>query len=370
MTNFISAAFHNDTYEPYLNTTTSKTEYRTLRVDWIIPLTVNLALIAVTTLVLISLIHYGISTGKWKGQSSSNADKLTAGIVYTFLIICAVTCIIRYLINQIFINAGFNPNEDQLCEIAGDAAFVSYAMVLWAVSMFLWFRQKAFYTNSMLAFKASRFIRAFSYFSVVLVNATGFAYILFFTIPLSYEASKTGCVYKANDDLRVYYGIYAALLIFISHMVLLCLFIYPVLQVGKPSKSNKTKTFCCWEIPLRTKPFADESSVTSNTEPTSSDSNSQNCIYRVRSLAVKPSSDGIKLIIRKTLIFAIASILLDIFISMISYFVSPATGNRRYNSMMFDLVAFANLLFLVFSFSTYKIMLTSCLRKKLLVAAV
>ena len=336
---------------------------RTLRVDWLVPITVNIILIVMTTLILVSLVRYGVTSGKWRGQPVSQADRLNAGVVYTFLIVCAVMCIARFLVNQLYMNVGFHSDEDALCEAAGDAAFTSYSMILWSVSMFLWFRQKAFYTNNMHAFKATKCIRAFSFCSIFLINAGGTAYLLFFTIPRSYKAGIVGCVYKAEGSLRLFYGIYVALLFVFSHLVLLCLFIYPVLQIGRSSQTSLLKKACCFDASFLTRSHLEESGVCSNTEPSGDESSNSVFVARGRSLAVRPPSHGIKRVIRKTLFFAVVSIFLDVIISMISHFLSPPSGNRRFINMMFDLAGFCNFLFLIFSFSTYKIMLTSCIRR-------
>ena len=334
---------------------------RTARLDWIIPTVVNLLLIVITTLILVSLIHYGLTTGKWRDQSTIHVDKLNAGVVYSFLIVCGILCIVRYIVNQIYINAGFNSDKDDFCEAAGDAAFISYFLILWSAFMFLWFRQKAFYSNNMLAFRTTKFIRALSYSSVFFMHVSAIPYVLFSTVPKNYEASGSGCLYKADKVLKLSFGIYTSFLIVFWQLVLLCLFIYPVFQIGGDSKSKK---FSCFDPFFSSKRHLEKKEIAPIATLSSTNSTSSFNLRRGSSLTARPSDDEIKQIIQKTVFFAVASTLLDVILSLVSYFMEPPTTNWRFHYMMNDVAAFCNLLFLILSFSTYKRMLMSCFSRK------
>ena len=336
---------------------------RTSGLDWIIPTVVNLVLIVITTVILVSLVHYGLTTGKWRGQSTNQVDKLNAGVVYTVLVVCAVFCIVRYIANQIYINAGFNSDENYFCKIAGNAIFISYVLILCSVFMFLWFRQKAFYTNNMLAFETTKSIRAFSYSSVLLIFLSALPYFFLTIIQNNYEASNSGCIYKKIDQ-DTPFGIYAIVLITFSHLILLLLFIYPVLQIKRNSNYSFFKELCCFNFVVLSKSNVNKNEIASNTVSSNNDSTTLASLNRVSSLAVRPPDDGIKLIIRKTLFFAVISILLDVILLLISYFIHLSAKNRRFLNMISDMATFCNLLLLILSFSTYKRMLMSCIRRK------
>ena len=306
-------------------------------------------------------MHYGLTSGKWRGQSTSQVDKLNAGVVYTFLIVCAVMCIGRYISNQIYMNVGFDYNNDTLCEAAGDAAFAFYVLVIASVFLFLWFRQKAFYTNNMLAFKTTKFTRALSYSSSFLITVSALPYVFYTTARNAFETGPTGCAHKIDSNLKEYFWIYAAFLIVLSQLLLLCLFIYPVLQIGRDSKPSIIQKRSSSINSFATTPFDKKKNITSCSELSKNDSRSSASLHRVSSSVVRPPGDKIKLIIRKTLFFAVASTLLDVIVSIMSYFVFPNKSNRRYPNMLVDMAVFCNLLFLVLSFSTYKRMLTSCI---------
>ena len=336
-------------------------EDRTTKLDWLIPTIVNLVLIVITTFILVSLVHYGLTSGKWRGQSTSQVDKLNAGVVYSFLIVCAVTCIGRYISNQIYMNVGFDYNNDSLCEVAGDAAFAFYVLVIASVFLFLWFRQKAFYTNNMLAFKTTKCIRVLSYSSSFLITVSALPYVLYTIGRNGFETGPTGCANKFESDKSSYFWIYIVFLIVLSQLLLLCLFIYPVLQIGRDSKPSIIQKRSSSINSFATRPFDKKRNITSCSELSRNDSRSSASLHRVSSSVVRQRGDRIKLIIRKTLFFAMASTLLDVIVSIMSYFVFPNKSNRRYPNMLVDMAVFCNLLLLILSFSTYKRMLTSCI---------
>ena len=356
----------NITFSTTLKMTTiekAENKDRTSRLDWIIPTVVNLVLIVITTVILVSLVHYGLSTGKWQGQSTNQIDKLNAGVVYTILLVCAVLCIVRYIVNQIYINAGFNFDEENFCEAAGDAVFTSYVLIQLSVFMFLWFRQKAFYTNNMLAFQTTKLIRALSYSSVFLIVVSGLPYFFLTIIPYNYKATTSGCIY-IETSTNTSFGIYAIVLIAFSHLILLLLFIYPVLQINKNPNSSFFKEICCFDSVVLNMSNTNKDEIISNAGPSNNNLTAFTSSNRVSSLTARPSDVGIKLIIRKTLFFAVILILLDAILLLISYFIHPSNENRRFLNTIFDMTAFCNLFFLILSFSTYKCMLLSCIKRK------
>ena len=343
---------------------------RTSISDWIIPFAINILLIVITLIVLISLVYYGIKTGKWREDHSCNYDKLNAGIVYTFLIVCAVSCLFRYIANQAYMNVGFKDDEDGLCEAAADAAFVSYSMVLFSVLMFLWFRQRAFYTNRMLALKSLKPIRILSFGSIILILGGGFTYLLLFTIPHNYVSSSKGCLFVLDLSVIVTYNVYVIVLIIVAHCLLLCLFVYPLVKIYFGDSA-----FSCLRQIKGHK--SARSNVGPSKVPTTTPSISSPCnnnlsvpdglttIERSRSLAIKPSTEGIKKILLKTFIFALCSTVVDVLIQIVSSYSNNLNGSRRITNMLFDIAAFLNLLFLIFSFVTFKNMLFSLCYKNL-----
>ena len=333
--------------------------------DWIVPAAINIFLAILTILVLSSLMHYGVKTKKWRQNPSSNKEKLNAGVVYVFLIICGFMCMFRYIANQVYMNVGFTQNENELCESVADTAFISYCLILWSVCMFLWCRQRAFYTNKMLSFNAPKLVRVLSFVSVILTNTTGFGYVLLFTIPVNYRSSENvGCVFNPDNTLLVTYGIYPVMLITLTQLILLYLFLYPLIKMNSFSFKSRW-----WGKPIKPTHQQNISSERDRSDSASTSANNSmkrvSNLHRSKSLSEKPSGYGIKLILKKTLLFAVLSTLFDVLLQIISSLVLSQQGHRRFSGVLFDIGAFFNLIFLVLSFATYKAMLTSfCTRHR------
>ena len=233
--------------------------------------------------------------------------------------------------NQIYINAGFNSNKNDLCKAAADAAFASYVLIQLSVCMFLWFRQKAFYSNNMLAFRTTKFIRALSYSSVFFINTSAVIFIFLYIIQENYKASISGCYYEPENNVDTFFGISAIILIVLWQTLLLCLFIYPVLQIRRDSE---TKMFFVNKSDVK------KSGIGPTTKSSHSNSATSISFSRAASITVRPPSDGIKVIIRKTLFFAVASTLVDVILSVISYFLYKPSSNWRLLNMVINIASF------------------------------
>ena len=336
--------------------------------DWFIPFTINIVLTIITLYLLISIIHYGIKTKKWRSSetSLSNIHKMNAGTVYTFLVFTAVMCLFRYVISLVHMLVGFEENQKRLCEAIADSAFVAYSMVLWCVFMFLWLRQRAFYTNRMLSIGTTRLVRVLSFGSIILITFSGLGYMLFFTIPKNYDSSPMGCIYVADDTLRLGYGIYVIAVLFLAQLMLLCLFIYPVCKIHRLGHAEKKKSVSPSVKTL------DESESTSKSQgsstPFAETSQLQNSEYNLdvlsrnqkqSSFSARPPSRGIRKILTKTLVFAVLSTALDVLLQIFTKYATSGFEHRRFNIILFDIAAFFNLLFLVLSFVTSKKILFS-----------
>ena len=60
-------------------------------VTYILAVSINATLIALSLWILFSLVHFGVKTGQWSGRQKRNADKLNAGWIYTSVIVCAIS---------------------------------------------------------------------------------------------------------------------------------------------------------------------------------------------------------------------------------------------------------------------------------------
>ena len=343
--------------------------------DWLIPCIVNIFLTIVTFFILISLICYGIKTGKWKAIQKTE-EKLNAGLIYTFLTACSVMCILRLIISQIHMNVGFNEGEDELCRAVLSAGFVAYALVLYFGVLFLWFRQRVFYTNKMLSFKSTKFVQVLSFSSIIIITIGAVGYSIFALVPRKFKASKTGCLEAPEHLDLVGYGVYSTILLIAAQVMLLCLFIYPLIKINSlcynPFK-YVMKNIRKENRHSLSKQKNSVSSITVNTvmttlEPSCTGSDNQSSVansidLRKNSFSHSPPSDGIRLIMRKTVFFAVMSTGLDVFAQLFSKFSIDPNGHRRMSYLIYDTAALANLLFLILSFVTSKkILMAACHR--------
>lgn len=329
--------------------------------DWMIPVGINIFLTVVTMWMLISLIHYGVKMEKWKKSSGRHSDKLNAGVVYSFVIVCAIMCLLRYIASLLFMNIGFEEGKDLFCDIVADIAYASYALVLSSVVFFLWFRQRNFYANKMFGIVYSFWIRILSFGSIFVIACLGIFVVVYNVFPLNYKSSKHGCVYQPNSSLQPSYWISAVVIITTNHITMLGLFAYALIHL-KRLESNELE--------------GPRTSCDRRTERTNSDMEKKSLknakrsveksVYgsRISSTAIPGSSKKIQVILKKTLFFAILSIASDILAQVVAQYIVDPEGHRRISFVIFDINAFLNLLCLMMSFVTFKDMLVSpCMKR-------
>ena len=321
---------------------------RTTQLDWILPIIFNVMLIFVTFWLLISLIHYGVKTKKWR-HTHGNPDELSSGLVYSSVIACAVSCMFRYLVSLAFINAGFNEDEKELCEALVNASSAAYAFVLTFVGLFMWLRQRAFYSNRVLNVNYNKVIKFFS----VICIACIFGYVLFAVFLhafLNYHIATTqGCKRQTDNDLVAHWVAASVGVIFFT-LSLLALLSYALTHTGLPTRSTKSSTY---SISKKSVFLYKKQRFSNNGKK----------VRRCECLKSKPKSfcatKTIKLILRRTIAVAIVLIASNVAVQIFSRYIENTEGNRRFASVIFDASAFLNLLFLIFSFASYKEMFTS-----------
>ena len=341
------------------------------RVDWIIPVTGNIFLTIVTSWILVSLIHYGVRTGKWrKIQSSNFAEKLNVGLTYTFVVVCAISCILRFIVSLIFMNIGFSKDQDGLCESIADAAYCSYALVIFSVVFFLWFRQRAFYTNRMLNIHYGVYIKISSYATIAIIVSFGLFVTVYNSFPKNYFTTNFGCIYKPNSSHQSSYWITAVVIITFSHITLLSLFAFALkhaqfdcnndrkIEFGRQRCSEMNESGTCAKNSKQIKSVRTVSRIFTFSEGSSNENDTTPNWRR------KQSNKKIERILKKTLIFAILGICGDIFVQVFTEYVLNPDGHRRLSYMIFDTSAFLNLLFVILSFVNYRDMMLSPILKR------
>jgi len=359
---------------PSIITNSTQINY-TERIDWIIPIAINIFLIFLSIWVLISLVHYGIKTKKWSQTERSNLEKLNAGLVYTSAVVCAIACLFRYIFTMIHFNIGFSDDEDLLCDILSDLTSTFYTLVLFSSALFSWSRQRFFYSNRMLNVNYTKTMRFFSKFSIGIIVVFGLGVLIFSVVPNDHPSSPDGCTYKvANNYFRIAYWVCIVVALTLGQVTLFCLFVHALRTVSLSSKST-------FKMQTRSRSSGGYVSVivfsSSNHHPTENSysdervknaQNNCNAATGERNSAPTRSpkknvskADTIQRILRITFILATISLLVDILIQVFSFFIS--SGNRRILTTLLSISSFLNLLFIVFAFKQYKEMLFSCFYK-------
>ena len=346
-----------------LNETEVIQEY-TSRPDWIIPMTVTALLMVATLYVAMSLVHYGTKTRKWSSFQTNDVEKLNAGMVYSLVLVCSVSCLFRFAVNIVHMNVGYEKGEDQLCEAILDTDFFAHSLVLYTEILFLWFRQRVFYTNAMLSFHITKFVKVLSVLSIVIISTCALSYSLYACLPHNFKASNEGCLYEPKDESKTDYGVYVSIVLVTAQLMLLYLFIHPL-------RRKSTKCFDLTKVFPKRKCNKDTSASISQLAkiPTVSrnldlDIGSLHRTNHQHSSPADPLSHEVRLIMRKTVIIAFITTFMDVAAQLLFAFTGNLKFSLRYSYMVFDITVFLHLLFLILTFVTYKEILTSLFNRK------
>ena len=315
----------------------------TTQLDWILPIIINVMLIFVTFWLLISLIHYGVKTKKWR-HAQGHADVLSSGLVYSSMIACAVSCMLRYLVSLAFINVKFIAMKDELCEALIDAMSVTYAFVLSFVGLFMWSRQRAFFANRVLNVNYHKIIKFFSVISIACIFGYALFAVILHALQSHHIATTQGCK-RQTERSRVYWIVITVGLVFFTFS-LLALLLYALTHSGLPTRSAKSsinsvtqnsRYSICSQLPIQ--------------------------IKQLKLQAKSSSTYKIKLILKRTITLAVIIILVDTATQIFSSYIKNTEVNQRVGAVVFDASAFLNLVLIILSFVTYKDMMTSPCRK-------
>jgi len=361
------------------------------RVSWIAAVSINAVLTAVTMWILFSLIHYGVRTGKWSGAQKRNADKLNAGWVYSSVLACAVISIIRYMTSQIVFQIGFGETKDhdQACESVNDLLFVEYSLVLFSTYIFLWLRQRTFYTNEMFNINYSKSLRILSASSILILLLAGLGVVIINTLPSNYSSTPHGCIYDPESvALDISSWAACAAVLVVGQVLLLSLLIYPLAK--NLNDEHCLKQICCFlcimkeeqkkirqQLPNSASPS--KSSIGSNetsghTTVVHSISGSESPLRistpkpKKKRTTKRKSSVAVKRIMFRTLVFGVLAVFTDLF--LISVLSTNVINNsdpvlRRVATTLYDINVFLNLMLVIMSFMTYKKMLLSPCKSKI-----
>lgn len=329
-------------------------------ITWVLAVSINAILTALSLWILFSLVHYGIKTGQWDGKKKRNADKLNAGPIYTSVIACIVMVIIRFVTSQIAHNVGHGPEQMDVCENVNDALFVEYSLVLFCTYIFLWLRQRTFYTNKMFNIGYSKALKILSGSSIFILAVAGIGVNLVNTVTDNYPSSVLGCYYDSeSDSLDNWSWAVCAVTLVVGQILLLSLLIYPLTK-NLDEDNCFRKLCCCFQTETSTlrSPTKRKMKRDSNISELSKTTNS--------SYSTNRRSKTVKKIMSRTVLFGCIAVFTDILlIAVISTSILNQENPRlrKVSTTLYDISAFLNLTLVVMSFMTWKKMLTSPFRK-------
>ena len=370
------------------NSTNKTTEFDYwARLDWILPVSINGVLMLLASWILFSMIRQGVKTGTWK-QNPVHLDKLNGSWVYTLAISCAAISVAKYIMTQLSYNLGFGVDQDRTCDVVNKINFINYCLVLFFTFSLIWARQRVFYSNKMLNISYGRTIRFVSAASILLILLAGVLIIVFTVIPPVYRSTPRGCSYypNVNPRLELYVSVAEALIVLTAQTMLMFLFIYPLQKrlrktgcsIGKFcfARRHFTATASATRAKITSSPDSEnrpsENHLVQETNRSSDLENSRQnqtvhknftVVYSsafsnwMKTSQAKQSAQKIKNVLRRTLIFGSLAIFTDIFLIFINY--APFLNvydpeHRRISLLFYDINVMLNLLFVLFSFSSWK----------------
>ena len=311
--------------------------------DWIISVTVNIVFTLCLLWLIASLVHYGVKSGKWKKVHGNHSDKLSSGLVYSSVLFCAVTCLIYFIFTLVHLNIGFQPGQNHLCDAINDVTSYLYGFLLFNAAVFLWLRQRSFFTNQMLNVSYSKPVRIFSFASVIIIFST-YAIVTTANILPNNSSSCRGCTLMSDDKHDIGLLLAISLAELFSQGTLLGLLAYAL----RKGSSESRKVFKKQKQPQNR---------SDNHEPYDCENASANRNYgKATSHSSRSSASMIKTILRKSLIFAIASLFTDVILHVVLFFVDP---HIRIVHAMFTVSGFLNVCYVVLSFVQWKEILLS-----------
>ena len=313
--------------------TTSFEQSNQIRIRYF-TLSVLVVLMAVDLWLVVSLIHFGIKTKKWRGLQPKNPKLLNSGRIYLSVVICCVTAFVYHFAEAMDESALFY-YDDEWCDSIGDLFKTLYSLCLLSVIFFLWFRQRAFYTSFLPTARFTKCLKVFS-FSIIFIS---FFFVVIsltlWSIPNDKVATPIGCIYRNDGNLRLPSLVIAFTTIIFSQISLLAVFIHALLASQKLNAEKKWKLlFCC-----RPKPSIKQTNTTEQPNH-----QTQEIVHNV---------------IRKTIIFAALSLLCDILVIFLTFLLQLLVKRSEIISVLASISVSLNLCFVILSFVAWKDMITS-----------
>ena len=314
--------------------------------NWILPFgqSIYCVLITFDIYLIVALINYGIRTGKWFRQTSKQSfEVLNTGSIYSSLVICAVLAFTYHVLVVVYSTIGYNEDDSTTCEIFNDVRRGVYVLIITNVSMFLWFRQRVFYTIYLPNATFGKAVKCFSFMIIFLVLTGLIIASTLVYIPRNHISSPNGCVY-VSDGNSFSKGIFVGMAsVALSQISLRCLFLNALLSTKRSGLCNHYRGFslCC--------EFDSENTELKNYQKRTSISTKQ----------FDKTTEIVQLIIKKTFIFAVLSLFCDFVTLSLTLILSKENQREDVTTIIGSIDVSANVMFLILSFISWKEIITS-----------
>ena len=297
-------------------------------------LSVLVVLMAINLWLVVSLIHFGIKTKKWRGLQPKNPKLLNSGRIYLSVVVCCVTGFVYHFAEAID-ESVLSYYDDKWCNLTSDLLRTLYGLCLLSVIFFLWFRQRAFYTSFLPMARFTKCLKVFS-FSILFISFFFLVTsIILWNISVDKVASPMGCVYRKDSNFGLPSLMIAFTTIIFSQISLLAVFIHALLASQKLNAEKKWKLLLC----CKPKPSIKQTNTTEQTND-----QTQAIVHNV---------------IRKTIIFAALSLLCDILVIFVTFLLQLLVKRSEIISVLASISVSLNLYFVILSFVAWKDMITS-----------
>ena len=347
-----------------MNETTTTTYNHIEQVDWILPVITNIFLTVFSLWMLLSLLHYGIKTGKWRKTNSSKYELLNAGIVFACGVFLVGLSLLRYAMSLASMNLGFYEDQQGLCHAIGSLAYAIYIIFLYFYEVFLWLRQRIFYNNKILNVSYNIYTKILSFISIFLITVIWLAVAVYNTISLNYMSNDEGCASVPDRDNDFVLGGFVIGALCSAHFILLGLYLYALLRIkaSSPSVTAGNQQFdfsgdCGTNINSTLPSEPNSSTLTSKSAHSGTLSFFTSFTLQLRSQ--QDTSTRIRVILLKTFALGLLSIICNTLLNAFGHFIVNPFTDQRWSQMAFDTNTFLTLVFLLFSFDAYKQMLFS-----------
>lgn len=295
------------------------------------------ALIVADLWILISLIHYGIKTGKWRQIHRSRPEKFNSGLIYTSVVVCAGLCLMHHGLITLFCRYIYYENDTYLCNFFSDLIKCIYGFVIFTSNVFTWLRQRVFYTDATLKVRFGKVSNTFSFLTIFMIFFGGTIGLTLLVFPDDSVSSPIGCVYRQDQNFNLYSFYVTSAIITFGQVSLVCLLLHALLNIQR--NLNKRK---CLQLMCCSKHYIDAVEK----QVVKSDMNE-------KAIAMT------QMVMRKTIAFAILSLALDTLTMVLSLRLKRPNERNDHASVLACTAVFVNLLFMILSFVPWKEMITS-----------